>query len=751
MTSHDEEKKSQRILIVEDEASVAIDFARSLKVLGYEVVGTATTAAEAIQKALESKPDLILMDLSLPDEPDGFAAYARIKKVLDVPVIYLTGSLGAHDLERAENMEPYRYLGKPVGLLELRTAVEAALYKHNADQRVREAEERYRILVETVPSGIGEIDKSGTITFANKAYCDLYGYRLEEMIGKSILDFQTSPAAAKQLADYLASVTRERPSPTQWFSEERTLYGRRIDVRVDWNYRLDKEGGVAGFTFSVSDITEQRRVERELREAEQGFRSLIEQASDAIFVHDLAGNFLEVNQQACTSMGYTRDELLSMSVYDIDPDTLARGDRARFWPSLPATFEARHRRKDGSVFPVEIRLGPIEYGETKVVLAVVRDVSDRKRVEGQLQESEERYRTLAENSLTGICVQQDDKVVYINQLGARSLGYSVDELIGRPIWDLVAPEDREMVQAMAAARLGGEQVADQHELRGLTRNGERHWVEVRATVIEHLGRPAILWNILDIEDRKRAQEEWREAKNLAEMANRAKSEFLANMSHELRTPLNSIIGFSEMLEDQVCGPLNETQTSYVKYIVESGHHLLQLVGQVLDLAKIESGGMDLELSQVRVGDVLGSSLAMMKERALRQCLDLDLNLEPEIEDMTIVADELKLRQVMLNLLSNAVKFTPEKGRIRVEAERREGEFMVSVCDTGFGVDEVDSSRIFEAFEQVDSTLSRRHEGTGLGLALARRLVELQGGRIWVESQGHGKGSTFRFTVPLKER
>jgi PAS domain S-box-containing protein len=371
------------------------------------------------------------------------------------------------------------------------------------------------------------------------------------------------------------------------------------------------------------------------------------------------------------------------------------------------------------------------------------------RIERQQRESEDRYRTLAENSLTGIWVHQDGKLVYINQLGAQSLGYSVDELIGKQIWDLVASEDRETAKALAAARLSGKQNPARCELRVLTKTNETRWAEVLATAIEHNGSPAILSNIMDITERRQAQQELRQATNLAEKASRAKSQFLANMSHELRTPLNSVIGFSEMLGDQLVGPLNEAQKTYVGHILECGRHLLQVVGQILDLSKIESGAMGLDLSQVSVCSLLEDSLALMRQQALRQDLELELEVAPTIEGVEILADEVKLRQVMLNLLANAVKFTPETGKIKVEARTVERDLIVSVCDMGLGIDAANTSRIFEAFEQVDSTLSRQHPGTGLGLSLARRLVEMHGGRMWVESAGLGKGSTFYFSLPLK--
>ncbi|MBM3299922.1 MAG: hypothetical protein FJY85_08210, partial [Deltaproteobacteria bacterium] len=238
-----------------------------------------------------------------------------------------------------------------------------------------------------------------------------------------------------------------------------------------------------------------------------------------------------------------------------------------------------------------------------------------------------------------------------------------------------------------------------------------------------------------------------EAKRLAERANRIKSEFLTNMSHELRTPLNAVIGFSEILEDQAFGTLNDKQMRYVSHILNSGRHLLQLINDILDLSKVESGKMELHPSRVNLEHLLASSLVMIKEKAMKHRLKLDLKLSDELVGMELEADEIKLKQIMFNLLSNATKFTPDGGAIGVEATRDGHEVVVKVWDTGIGVKPQDRDRIFGPFEQVDSSYARRQEGTGLGLALSKRLVELHGGRIWVESQG--AGSTFVFTVPTK--
>jgi signal transduction histidine kinase len=227
-----------------------------------------------------------------------------------------------------------------------------------------------------------------------------------------------------------------------------------------------------------------------------------------------------------------------------------------------------------------------------------------------------------------------------------------------------------------------------------------------------------------------------------EKASRHKSDFLATMSHELRTPLNAIIGFSEVLHEQMFGTLNERQLAYVDEVLAAGNHLLSLINDVLDLAKIEAGRMELELSQVAIGDVLRSAISMHAEQASRRGIHLALTSEQE--EITVTADERRVRQVVFNLLSNAVKFTPDGGKVGVSARAGMGHVAIAVADTGPGISPGEIETIFEEFEQTSD--GKKAEGTGLGLPLSRKLVELHGGRLWAESE-LGRGSTFRFTLP----
>ena len=243
----------------------------------------------------------------------------------------------------------------------------------------------------------------------------------------------------------------------------------------------------------------------------------------------------------------------------------------------------------------------------------------------------------------------------------------------------------------------------------------------------------------------RMNDELRRLYTELEAASRHKSEFLANMSHELRTPLNAIIGFSQVLRDEMVGPVNEKQAEYLDDISSSGNHLLSLINDVLDLSKVEAGQIELEMHPFSLREALERGVVMVRERATEDGVRVAFDADPEVD--VVDGDERRIKQVIFNLLSNAVKFTPAGGEVDVSATRANGEVRVSVADTGPGVAPEDRERIFEEFQQSETGVGHR-EGTGLGLALSKRFVELHGGRIWLESE-LGHGSTFTFALPAR--
>jgi signal transduction histidine kinase len=288
-------------------------------------------------------------------------------------------------------------------------------------------------------------------------------------------------------------------------------------------------------------------------------------------------------------------------------------------------------------------------------------------------------------------------------------------------------------------------VPSRYELDFLAKDGRKVSVEVNASVIDYEGKPAIMSIFRDITERKKAEYVLQE-KIKAETMNLEKSKFLANMSHELRTPLNAVIGFSEMLMLGTFGTLNEKQTKYVDNITSSGKHLLDVINDILDLSKIEAGRMELQPKEFDVPSTIEEVNMLLASMAVKKRIDISTDLA----DNTIVieADKTKFKQVLYNLLSNSLKFTPNNGTVVVSANVKDEMLYVSVKDSGMGIAKEDIGAIFSPFRQLEEMSSKVQQGTGLGLTLVKRFVEMHGGEIWVDSE-IGKGSTFTFTMPLK--
>lgn len=382
----------------------------------------------------------------------------------------------------------------------------------------------------------------------------------------------------------------------------------------------------------------------------------------------------------------------------------------------------------------------------------------------ELSASEARFRRVVESNIFGVAFwSENGRITEANDAFLQMTGYTGEEVQkGQLNWKEMTPPQHRNAETEALQEMEKSGVTAAHEKELLHKNGALVPVLWCAATLENASskksaKEKGVYFVVNITNLKLAEaslmaakEEAESARETAEKANQAKSEFISSVSHELRTPLNAILGFSKLLLNPRLGSLNDDQNSCVKDVVQSADHLLQIINDLLDLSKIEAGKMTLDTVKFSLPQLLEQSLTIVRDKAQAQNLTLAVEVAPEIEELAFMeGDERKIRQVMFNLLSNAVKFTPDGGKITVRAKRASDQNACIVCveDSGIGIAPEDQERILNAFEQADLSFARQHQGTGLGLPLTKRIVELHGGRFWLQSTP-GEGSTFSFSLPL---
>ncbi len=374
------------------------------------------------------------------------------------------------------------------------------------------------------------------------------------------------------------------------------------------------------------------------------------------------------------------------------------------------------------------------------------------RVEADLRGSEERLRSILMSMDDAVLVSDRNGLLVASRapFSGAAAATASPEWRGKTFADVFPPAVAARFDAAFLAVQSSQRV-EQFDY-SLTAGGSQTWYNAKVSPLKDDSGTVAGVTIVarDIPARKRAEDRLTFAIQAADAANRAKSDLLAGMSHELRTPLTAIIGYAEILSYEYFGTLNEKQKEQIEVILQASHHLLELINDILDVSKIESGKTELEPSLVGMRSLIEHPLTLLKETADRKRISMKANLPAELSSLELRVDERRLKQVLFNLLSNAIKFTPPEGRIDVGMKRRGEELEVSVADTGIGIPALELDRIFDAFYQIKRGGRAKEQGSGLGLSLSRKLVELHGGRMWAESEGEGKGSRFVFTLPFTQ-
>lgn len=507
-------------------------------------------------------------------------------------------------------------------------------------------------------------------------------------------------------------------------------------------------------------------------------RSLIESNIDALMTTDLSGIISDVNQQMVILTGRARAELIGMPCRNFftDPVRVDCAINRVLVEKKVNNYELIARAQDGKETIVSYNFATFldRNGQLEGVFATARDISERKVAETQLFESEAQTKAILAAAVDAIIIiDAKGTIESLNTATETLFGYAASEMVGQNVKMLMpAPYKAEHDGYLKNYTTTGVKkiIGIGREVVGLRKNGNTFPMDLAVSEVQTGGRRLFTGIVRDITDRKNYERTLQEKNIELEHASRMKSEFLATMSHELRTPLNAIIGFSEALKDGFMGRTTDMQHEYINDIFTSGQHLLSLINDILDLSKVEAGMMTLDLEEIDLNSLLSNSLSIIREKAGAHRITLELE-QPENLG-AILVDVRKTKQILYNLLSNAVKFSSDGSRIVLRARRvsrnivgtlvgawpahafplaeSEYEDFLEVCisDTGIGISQADMKKLFLAFSQIDSSLARKFEGTGLGLAMVKQLAELHGGTVAVASE-EGQGACFAAWLPLR--
>jgi PAS domain S-box-containing protein len=685
----------------------------------------------------------------------------------------------------------WRSVPQPGGLMY--AAARDVTEQRTREDVLRESEQRLRGIVDNMAAFVAETTPDGVVLEVNHSALQAGGLKREDVIGKRLDEtwfFSGSPELQAQIRAYIEQARRgERVRQDM---EVRMAGGLLLPIDFMLVPVHDAEGKLLKLIPSGIDISARKRAENslhelnenlerivverttELRQSEREFHSTFQRAAIGIVHVDPSGAFLRVNPRFCEIGGYGEGELVGTHFAELaHPDNLAaniegvgrlmRGELASF------AMEQRLKHKCGGMVWIYLTASAVrnDDGAVAYLIEFIEDISERKRAETELATERTMLRTLVDLLPDLIYVKdRESRFLAANTACARAMGAGLPQ-------DLIGKTDRDFYPAMRAEKyraeelgvLDGISIADQDDALDSPGGAQRVFLTTKVPWRNADGNIiGLVGSARDITERTTAAQairklnaelvlrvaegttELRAANAQLAQGSKLKDEFLANMSHELRSPLNAILGLSEALLEQAGGTLTPRQVKSITTISTSGQHLLALINDILDLSKIEAGKLELNAEPLNLREFCESCLVFVRTQAMQKHIGVAVELDGRVA--VFAADPKRFKQVLVNLLSNAVKFTPEGGRVGLEVSAPEGEEVVrfTVWDTGLGIAPEDQRRLFRAFTQIDSGLTRAQEGTGLGLALVAKLVALHGGGVAIESEP-GKGSRFIVTLP----
>ncbi|ADL12775.1 sensor histidine kinase [Acetohalobium arabaticum] len=620
-----------------------------------------------------------------------------------------------------------------------------ALFKYQSYLRERLKEQSLELTMEkdklnkilyTTMDGFLILNTEGEIIEANKSYQEMIGYSREELLEMTIDDIDITKNK-EEVKDHMERIMTDEQD--RFETKCSCKNGEVIDVEVSTTYIDDLEEPI--FVSFDRDITERKKTEQTLKESEAKFRSYIDNAPYGVFVINSRGEYIEVNEAACELSGYSKEELLNMSIEDVTVDRQkAKRHLVQLLEVGELSLEIMLLKKDGSKFHANINA--VKASENRL-LGFVEDITARKEAEEKVKEERDKLQKYFDiTEVIVVNLDRTGKVELLNRKGCEILGVKEEEVLGHD-WteNFVKEEDSAETKQIINSLLEGEIINDKNRI--ITKSGEERKILWHNAVLkdEQSQMNKILSTGIDIT----------EVESLKEKVayNKLKMEFFANISHEFRTPLNLIFSAQQMLE-MYQKKLEPEQSSkmgkYTTIIKQNGRRLLRLANNLIDITKMDSGSFELELENCNIVSLVRKVACSVAEHI--EYKELEFEFDSEIEEKIIACDPFNIERVILNLLSNAVKFTDIGDKVSVNIYTEEGKVLISVKDTGIGISQEKQELIFKRFGQADKSFTRSNEGTGIGLSIVKSIVELHNGQISVESE-EGVGS--EFIIELSDR